>query len=73
MCSVGLSATPAQVSPVPRVITVGPGKWVLKAREEVVEGPGEDDVVICAQQEAQDHRCCTSTCRPHMQMFDILM
>lgn len=48
---------------VPGVITALPGQRTLKGAEEIVERPGDDDVVVCTHDEGDGYSCHANTSR----------
>lgn len=44
---------------IPGVVAVLPWQRRLEGVEEVIEGPGDDDVVVDAHDEGDGHRCDT--------------
>lgn len=42
---------------VPGVVAALPGQRCLEGAEQVIEGPGDDDVVVGAHDEGDGYRC----------------
>ena len=48
---------------VPVVTALWPGQHVRERGEHVVEGPGQDDIVVAIEEKHDESRCYPDTCR----------